>query len=198
MPIPVSGTKSLVGRRRFDWPNSAAGDLSVRFESNLLGGTIRNPLPVTLTKCAVLYGDWVYELNEDLPPGAVIRLDDLPSPRVLEWRLTRRRVVEQEAVSTRWNALQIDDPARILEVMLFHRAAGGQSYTELSHRYQGYLDLSEHLQTGKAILLGRGVEPAPGLLRAGRPLDENYRQRWTFYRVMFPVEPARPRRASTR
>lgn len=197
LPIPVSGTKSLVGRRRFDWPGVDAGNLTVRFESNLLGGTIRNPLPVTLTNGAVLYGDWVYELKQDLEPGAEIRLDDLPSPRVLEWRLTRRRVVEQEAVSTRWDALQISDPARILEVMMFHRAAGGQSYTELSHRYQGYLDLSEHLQTGKAILLGRGPQPAPGLLRAGRPLEEHYRQRWTFYRVMFPVEPARPRRAST-
>ncbi|MCO6456145.1 MAG: hypothetical protein J5I93_12670, partial [Pirellulaceae bacterium] len=205
LPVLVSATRSLVARRRFDWTAEAESDLELRYDNNLLRGSFRNPLPVTLTGSAVMYGDWVYSLEGDLPPGATVRLQDLPPPRVLEWRLTRRRVVEQEAISLRWDASQIDDPARLVEVMMFHRAAGGQRYTQLSHRYQGYLDLSDHLQAGRAILVGRSREPAAALVRDGQALDEHYRQRWTWCRVVYPVrvgtaQPAamKPEPAATR
>ena len=49
---------------------------------------------------------------------------------------------------------------RDMEMLQFHKAAGGEVYTGLTHAYQPYLDLTDHLRTGRAILLGRGASPS--------------------------------------
>jgi hypothetical protein len=105
----------------------------------------------------------------------------------LSWRLTRRRVVEIRDVTTPWNPQDLDI-ARIVEMMMFFKAAGGEDYTGLQHRYQAYVDLSEHLRLGRAILVGRASEPATTSLLDGEPTDAEYEQRWTFCRVVFPVD----------
>ena len=71
---------------------------------------------------------------------------------------------------------------------MFYGSAGGWSYTRLDHRYQKYLDLSDHLLTGRAILVGRGEERAAELLRDGQPFAQDRSRHWAFYRVVFPVQ----------
>ncbi len=73
-------------------------------------------------------------------------------------------------------------------MLMFHEAAGGENYTRLQHRYQSYLDLSDHLVSGRAILLGQAKEPASEVELDGESMANRYDQRWTFYRVVFPVE----------
>jgi hypothetical protein len=72
-------------------------------------------------------------------------------------------------------------------MMMFHESAGGSSYTRLMHRYQGYVDLSEQLRTGRAMLIGRARQAATNLLSGGESLSENHDQQATFYRVLLPV-----------
>lgn len=73
-------------------------------------------------------------------------------------------------------------------MMMFHRIAGGDRYTQLQHRYQNYVDLSEHLTNGRAILLGQAKQAASDLRLNEQAAEANYDRRWTYYRVVFPVE----------
>jgi len=75
-----------------------------------------------------------------------------------------------------------------MEIMMFHEAAGGESYTGLSQRYQSYIDLSGHIRTGRAVLIGRSATPASRLARDGQSLADVTDRHWTYYRVVFPVE----------
>jgi hypothetical protein len=187
LPVQVSGSKSLVAR----W--SCAGPATLRSAPRLAAdrhgmvrGEVRNPLHVDLTDCLILYENWVYPLPGALAAGQTCSLDGL-SPRNLEWRLTRRRVVDTKDVGTPWDKASLDVP-RILEIMMFHKAAGAELYTGLTHAYQSYLDLSDHLRAGRAVLLGRGTAPAALLARDGRPLSEYCDQHWAYYRVVLPVD----------
>ncbi|MCH8150434.1 MAG: hypothetical protein IH987_21055 [Planctomycetes bacterium] len=109
--------------------------------------------------------------------------------KALEGYLTQKRIVESEDVKTRWDRTDRDIP-RILEMMMFHEAAGGDSYTELTNRYQAYSDLSDHLKLGRAVLIGYTNERS-GVLESGKtPLTASYDKdrQYTFYRIVFPVK----------
>jgi hypothetical protein len=190
MPIQVSSTKTLAARW---W-----GKAELAYESRLtvkpdgvLTGELTNPLPVELTDGMLAHNDWAYLIQGSFAPGQTIRIDEQTSLRRLDWRLTRRTVVDTKDVSTPWDQSSTDVP-RILEIMMFHRAARGQAYTELSHRYQAYVDLSDHLRMGRAILMGRAESRAADLVRDGQPMADNYDRHWTFYRVVLPVENESP------
>jgi hypothetical protein len=124
-----------------------------------------------------------------LEPEETIRVDSLSTVHTLDWRLTRKKMVETHAdtkeVSTPWDRQSFDVP-RILEMMMFYGAAEGRLYTRLSHRYQRFVDLSDHITIGRAVLVGRAEQPAAELVRDGQPLNGGD-QRWTFFRVIFPV-----------
>ena len=113
---------------------------------------------------------------------------DNTSPLDLKWQLTRRQIVQSKDISTPWDRADLSDPPRVAQMLMFHGAAGGQVYTRLSHHFLGYLDLSKHLLTGRAILVGRSKTPASQLARDGQPLVENMDQQWTYYRIIIPVE----------
>ena len=154
LPIEVSGTKSLFGA----WwvlGEQPAGQRLTASAYGLLTGQLTNPLDCELTDCMVLYENWMYPVSGTLSPGEAVTFDGV-SPRNLEWHLSRRRVVDSKDVGTPWDQASADVP-RILEMMMFYQAAGGAAYTGLTHRYQPGLDLSEHLRTGRAILVGRSA-----------------------------------------
>lgn len=188
LPIQVSSTRSLIGRWWASTKIEPRCELTAESHDGLLRGRLTNPLPVELTDCVVLYGSWAFPLDRNLLPGEETRLSLTSQYRNLEWRLTRRRVSnENKDISTPWDGESFDVP-RILEMMMFHDAAGGRTYTRLAHRYQAYLDMTNQLKMGRAILMGRGAEPATQLCRDGQPLAAAYDQHWTYYRVVLPVE----------
>jgi hypothetical protein len=71
--------------------------------------------------------------------------------------------------------------------MMLHDAAGGSTYTGLSHDYQDFVDLTTHLELDRALLVGRAAQPAALLLDDGPPLDVDADRRWTWYRIVLPV-----------
>ncbi len=187
MPIQVSSSKSLLARWWAELDLPPRSELTID-RNGLLSGQLSNPLEVELHDAMVLFRNWTYPISGTLRAGQAISFDGLP-PRNLEWRLTRRRVVETRDVSTPWDQTSLD-ASRILEILMFHDAAGGRSYTDLTHRYHPYLDLSEHLRTGRAILVGRGP-PASSLTQAGQSLEEAIDRQTSLYRIVFPVEEPR-------
>ena len=185
LPIEVSGTKSLAGT----WWALDEAPPAQRLSANvhgLLAGQLTNPLDVELTDCMVFFENWMYPVAGTLAPGKAVTFDGV-SPRNLEWHLSRRRVVETRDVVTRWDQASTD-VSRILEMMMFYRAAGGAAYTGLTHRYQTYVDLSEHLRTGRAILVGRSAAAGSRLVPEHAGGDASRVRQWTFYRIVFPVD----------
>lgn len=185
LPVEVSGTKSLTGV----WWQTGELREKQRLSADingLLSGRLTNPLQVDLTECMVVYENWLYPVAGALRSGEGVSFDGV-SPRNLEWHLSRRRVVETKDVGTPWDQASVDVP-RILELMMFYGAAGGANYSGLTHRYQPTIDLSGHLRTGRAILVGRSAEPGSRLGQSGEPWDEANVRRWTFYRVVVPVD----------
>jgi len=187
-PIQVTSTKALMGR----WWGKAnlAGTAHLEADTDgLLQGEVVNPLPCELTDCVVLFANWMYRLDAvsgTLAPGETTSVHN-ENPLNLEWRLTRRRVLEAEDVHVPWNQTNLDIP-EILEIMMFHDAAGGDGYTRLTHRYQPFVDLSHQLNSGRAILFGRCETPATELTTDEPAARDAYDRRWTFCRVLFPVE----------
>ncbi|MCA9145431.1 MAG: hypothetical protein KDB05_21695 [Planctomycetales bacterium] len=190
-PIEIDGTKAFLARWWNDAQLASTADLHLD-AGGLLRGNVMNPLPVALHDCILLYENWAYKLERK---GSVLQPGDstpvhLEKPLNFSWRLTRRHVVDIKDITTPWEQGDVDVP-RILEMMMFHGVAGGDKYTQLHHRYQNYVDLSEHLTTGRAILLGQAKQPASEIELDGQNAGKSYDQRWTYYRVVFPVDATR-------
>lgn len=188
--ITTSSTKSLAACWWSQVHLPVGHQLSVdRF--GLLAGELRQPLPVELTDCLLAHGEKLYRLGT-LRPGQVVRLSEL-DPLNLEARLTQRRIEQTKDVSTPWEQDSVDVP-RIVQMLMFHAAARGSSYTGLTHRYQPQIDLSEHIRLGQAVLVGRSARPVLTLhTPAGQPLVPAGRtQHWTWYRLVIPVEGEAP------
>jgi len=204
VPLNTWSTKSLFG---YQWQADADSDPQTGLDSaNLveivdrrLSGQFTNTTGYELVDCQLLYDRWAYAIRGTVAAGDRIHLADEGDPRDLEWKMTRRVVSEDhKAVSTPWNPTDLDVP-RIVEVMMFHRAAGGRKYTELSHRQMESLDLSRHLGMGRAVLVGRvksrdqetgvrGQESGVGLLIDGKAVPPEQDGSWTFVRMVIPVE----------
>lgn len=190
LPVQVASSKSLSAR----WWSPA----QLQFEPNLsvnqfgvLSGEFRQSLPVELTDCLLIHGEKLFRLGK-VPAGQMVHMEDFP-PLNLEARLTQRTVVDAKDVSTPWDRASIDVP-RILLMMMFHDAARGSSYTGLTNRYQSYLDLTDQVRLGRAVLVGRASAGFSQLQTAGgEPLvDPADVQSWTWFRIVLPVGPQQP------
>jgi hypothetical protein len=152
----------------------------------LLAGAFSSPLQTPLSECMLAHGEKLYRIGT-LEPGQKVRMDDLP-PLDLEARLTQRRIEQTKDVSTPWEPDSTDIP-RIVQMLMFHEAARGTTYTGLTHRYQPRIDLSQHVRLGEAILIGRAAAPAAQLTENGTPItaSENT-SAWTWYRIVLPIK----------
>ncbi len=189
VPISVSASKCLLGRWWADAGIKPTTQLRATADG-LLAGEVINPLPIDLDDVVVLYENWAYRLDRTDGKLARGQTTDiaLEHPYNLEWRLMKRRVKDTNDVRSPWDPASRDIP-RIVEMMMFHGAAGASSYTELDHSYQGYVDMSDHLTAGRAILCGRCQTAALRLTIDGKEIDNSAQRNWTFIRLTFSVEP---------
>jgi hypothetical protein len=185
LPIATSSSKAVVSRWEARCEMLEESTLVTR-EGGLLRGRVVNPLAVELAQCYVYFENWAYPIEGRLRPGDSYALDGV-SPLDLKWHLTRRRVIQSQDISTPWDRADLTDPGRVAEMLMFHSASGGRTYTRLGHGYQSFVDLSRHLRVGRAILVGRGASPASRLTCDGEHPPEEQVNQWTFYRVVIPV-----------
>jgi hypothetical protein len=207
LPTPIAFSKSLSARWWAKAPLTVTNKLALD-QFGLVGGEFQQPFSIELSDCLLAHGEKLFRLGA-LKPGQQVVIDQERALN-LEWRLTERRIEQSKDVSTPWNQALADVPL-IVQMLMFHEAAGGRNYTGLTHRYQSEIDLSEHIRLGQAVLVGRAKEPVArlvaGTLRApsaagdgpfsaagtrsvpatlADPADTTT---WTWYRLILPVQP---------
>ncbi len=191
LPVPFAGSKGL----RAEW-TSELNDLkpsALRSDnSGRLFGEVTNPLPYELTDCRLIYREDMFRLRQPLPAGGTVLLSSLQSVD-LQSRLTERVVLDQQDRATPWDAASTNVP-RIIEMLMFHEAARGSGYTQLAHRYQPTLDFSGLIQLQPAVLVGRTTAQQSDLVvdDVSSLEADRYDQRWTWIRVLIPVQTASP------
>ena len=151
---------------------------SIRLADGVQGG-------FKLTRCALFYDRWAYpidSLSADEPID-VARLDS----RTAETLLTERHLVSESDQSNPYDRAGLDR-ARVLQIMMFYKIAGGRKYTGLLNRYEHELDFSDQLALGRAVLVGLGP-PAANVDIDGHPLPSDASaEHLSIYRFVIPVE----------
>lgn len=187
-PFPVRSTKTLV----YQW--SGQSELKVRSQLQLdtgigrLSGTITNPFDFPLRNCRIYYEGWAYLFDQPLEAGDTVDLLTEARERTVKSILTQRDRVSSEGKTQNapWD-LREEDPLRILEMMMFHDSAGGQSYTGLVNRANWQLEMSEHLELKQAIFVAELPQSISQLELDGQPLRDGVDKRHSFIRLSIPV-----------
>jgi hypothetical protein len=153
---------------------------SIRLADGVQGG-------FKLTRCALFYDRWAYPIDSlsGDEPIDVARLES----RTAETLLTERHLVSESDQSNPYDRAGLDR-ARVLQIMMFYKIAGGRKYTGLLNRYEHELDFSDLLAPGlgRAVLVGLGP-PAANVDIDGRPLPAGASaEHLSIYRFVIPVE----------
>ena len=194
VPIQVWSTKSLTAR--WNAPTTAYPAADLAEGDRVLLGSITNTLPFPLRDCVLMHGGSAYQLGT-LSPGESRQLGPTLKRTELKTFLTKTTVVSGGATVSQEPTpyeLESTDVGYILEKMMFYQAAGGRRYTRLWNSYQQFVDLSNLLKAGRAILVTETPLPAAEgyegaeLLHGGKPLAGPQDQHRTIYRFVFPVK----------
>ncbi len=195
VPVAIWSSKSLTAR----WESAEAAfpNADLAATDRLLTGRIVNTLDFPLRNCVLAHGRSAYELGT-LAPGGSVRLGPMSKRSDLKTYLTGRRAVLTGEDKYRQETTPYDqsstDLCYILRTMTFYRAAGGRRYTGLWNDYQDFVDLSDLLKTGRAILVARGPDAVDhggrgaALLGDGQPLGGPQDIHRTMYRFVFSVK----------
>lgn len=182
VPIAVWSSKSFVSR----WWRHAAPRVEAKLaDDGRLVGTLRSHLEYPLTGVVLIYDKWAYVIRE-LAPGDRIDFASDIDPQTVVTYLRHVTARGDRQIAVPYDRASFDIP-RIVEIMTAHDLAGGENYTELSNQYQGFVEMSDLVRSGRAVLFARGAKPAAQLLRDGEPIDGAQTESWTFYRFVFPV-----------
>ena len=167
VPLAVWSSKSFVAR----WETGAGGiEADLKGAANhRLQGRIVNKLDVPLTDCELLYSGWVYSLG-NIALGQSVDVEHTV-PVTARTFLTKQHVrMDSSEEITPYDRAGFD-VGRIVEMMMFHAAAGGESYAGLLDRQQRFTDLSDQLSFDRAILVCHG--PAGAELQIdGQPVPK--------------------------
>ncbi|MEM8735667.1 MAG: hypothetical protein AAGG44_15640 [Planctomycetota bacterium] len=188
--IGAGGTKCLFGswNNRLDMEDSF--QLSEIPGVDQLSGEFRNPLNVDIRDAVLFYHNWFYRLNSRIPAGDRVVISSDTIPKDIARKLNERTLVQDKVASTKWNPADRESVDRLLELMMFHKAASGRNYTALHHRYQPYLDHSNLLSTDTAFLVCRLDEPLAKIKVGGvteDKLDVEQKMDRTWCRIAIPI-----------
>ena len=164
LPIAMWSTRSLQARWWAEAPSPLVAHLTDRGD-HLLGGTLRLPAAWPLTDAVLIYDRWAYPLPAELA-GETIDVDKQLEPQTVETYFRHITIFDEKSDRAPYDRASTD-LAHILETMMFHSLTGGDLYTNLANRAQGYVDLSGLVRLGRAVIVGRARQPAATLLRSG-------------------------------
>ena len=184
MPIAVWSTKGITGR----WSGEAASPIVANLVDQgdrLLAGSLQSRLDESLTDCVLVYDRWAYPIGT-FDARARFSVEKKLDPQTVETYFKHVSLFSETDTVSTYDPSSLD-VGRIVETMMFHEHLGGGDYTKLSNQYQQFIDLSDLLRCGRAILVGRGPKAGGQLLRDQEPLKNAADRRWTFYRFVLPV-----------
>ncbi|WP_084422656.1 hypothetical protein [Rubripirellula obstinata] len=155
LPLAPRSSKGFFHRFSFRGELSSQVELRRRRGSELLQGELVNPLPVDLLDGMLIFRNWVYLLPTRFKAGG--RVGSLKELRQknFRWLLSRQQAIESSSQTEAWDPGQTNDLRRLAEVLMFHQAVGGTTYTQLKHEPLSHLDLSDALTSDRCILMGR-------------------------------------------
>ncbi len=196
VPVPVWSSKSFTAR----WSSTSTVAPSVKLTAESDGvpdGQIHNTLDVPLKQCLLVVGRWAYALDE-FKPDERLTINRRTPRREIQNQLTGRTIQfstasrQYESRASQYDVLSFDIPM-ILQQMMFYEAAGGERYTRLLNQYQNFIDLSDQLDTNRAILIGFVDRPGSHIQVDDRAAHEmEHHQYTTCYRFIYPVLPSKP------
>ncbi len=209
LPVAVWSTRTMTASWRTRVESPVTGTLDSTGVGQL-SGELRHGLPGTLDDWLIAHGNRVFlerSVNgkrRSWKAGTPMRLGTsgirIESLRGYLTRTTTRKVVRKHgfgsdvfSVPGQYDA-RSRNPADWLEILTFHRAAGGVGYTGLENRDLAELDLSDLLTLDRAILLGRlvaassdGTVAGTELVVNGEPVSALGSRRVTYVRVVLKV-----------
>jgi len=190
VPVQVWSTKAITGRWNQTGVELAEGKLTGAGDE-ISGGSITSH--VDLKNCFLAFGNSYYAMGE-LKAGVAVpvpvrtRLDLFNRLRNTQL-VSKDDKFSQTFESSPYNPRSLD-VFETLETMMFFRRIEGRAYTSMQNDFQRFIDLSGHLQVGRAILVGRTEAPGANLLNDGQPIGDAEAKTWTCYRFVFPVTPS--------
>ena len=188
LPVQVSSTRSLNAQYFANKELPSSSRLRLNPTTNQLQGTITNPFDFEIRNCRVLFENWAYIRATPIQPGETVDVFVDMKERTATSYLSRRQDTEDsKGGDIPWDPNE-DDIRRIAEMMMFHESVGGRQFTRLTHGYQPFLDMTEHLYLRRAILFGE-VDQVCTKLEIKTDADEiEYDQTMTYVRLVLPVE----------
>ena len=189
--IPAAGTKALFAQ----WNEAKEIDKESHSLSKVAGsideleGSFANPFDMDLLDGILFYRGRAYSLPTRLRKGDRVPFSSKTLPKDVVRRLQRRQSVGGEERSSPWKPADTDKLDRLLEMIVFHQAAGGSSYTSLYNRYLSSLDCSDVIRLDRAILLAEVKDASLtwSIRRDSIPVQSIEGQRKTYVRLIIPV-----------
>jgi hypothetical protein len=193
VPVQVWSMKGFSAR----WHGTATAAVDAKLESvdiNRMKGTLTNRLGIPLEDCALVFGNKVYPLGTlPIDGSAVVEkrtTEDLSGQsghlnrRAGSFVGTQARYVQAPTTSGQFN------PYDLVFTMMFHRRLPeGTQFA--ANDYFNDLDLSEHLEHQRAILVGRVGSKGSKLILNDGEVNE-FIQRACYVRVILPVAKGAP------
>jgi len=158
--IPEAGTKGLsyTWGEKLPIARELNGLATVAGKDDLLQGSFSNPLNVDLLDGTLYFAGRAYAIPDRIRPGERVPITSM-IPKDITRRLQRRTFVAGQEQGVEWDPANTREWERLMELMTFHRAAGGSAYTGLNHRYLSALENSDILKLDRAIVFARLPEP---------------------------------------
>lgn len=163
LPLAPRSSKGVVHRFRFQTQIGAGTQMARRRGSELLQGKLANPLPFDLLDGMLIFRNWVYLLPTRFKAGSSVESIKELRQKNFRWLLSRQQAIESSSQNEAWDPTASDRLDRLSEMLMFHRVAGGSTYTGLGNTPLSHLDLSATLADDRCILLGRTEQPLTNL-----------------------------------
>ena len=189
LPLQVSSTKPIFAT----WWASIEPESRVQLNRDprltQLRGRVNYKLPFKLKNCRLIFENWAYVLENPLNPGDTFDVQTGTTEKSLRSILTRKVKLKKSdrSENSPWDPTDIR-VNRIADIMMFYQASGGKAYTNLSHQYHSFTDMTDQLNLHRAILVGEVDEPGAILKVNGKSALAQYDQTTTVVRILLEVQ----------
>ncbi len=188
LELQVSSTRPVLMEFDGRYTGKANSRLTV---DDRLQGTFTNPFDQPLKNCMLFFDGYVYLVRGTLGAEETVDIFSEMTEKDARSYLTRQRISDSDSgiksQSVPWDPTS-DRIDRIALMMMFHRSAGGKSYTNMSNQFHEFIDMTPTAQLDRAVLVGTLLERVTEFEIDSQPVSDLYDQSLTMVRVVLPVE----------
>ncbi len=197
LPVPQWSTKSLAA----DWDDAQVPAIDCRLETfgaGQLKGTLAHHFNFPLEDCLLVVGGWAYMPTTDnatlaphvewRPSGTTVLQRDLKA--LLTGERRTRRGKDDDFSSHILSTTEVYNPmgrdrGQQVRMLSFFETAGGSEYTGLANAALRRLEMTDIMQLGRGVLIGRLPAASAQVAIDGIPAVPSDRATWL--RIVIPV-----------